>query len=90
MKISDIDSESNVVSMLDFENFFDITTDRNGYKRYNLNSTLYLNYSYGDLLEYVPSHDLHWTTVSYNIYGTTRLAWLLCKINKISDPIRPV
>ena len=76
--------------MLDFENFFDISKDDDGYYRYNLNSTLYLGYSYSDLKEYVPSHDLHWPIISYNIYGTTRLAWLLCKLNGVKDPIYPV
>ena len=90
MKASDILQDSKTLSMADFENFFDVTKDREGFYRYNLNSSLYLNFKPSDLLQYVPSHDLHWTTISYNIYGTTRFAWLLCKINEVKDPVFPV
>ena len=26
---------------------------------------------------------MHWTLISYKIYGTTRLAWLLWKVNNV-------
>lgn len=26
---------------------------------------------------------MHWTLISYKIYGTTRLAWLLLKLNNV-------
>ena len=28
-----------------------------------------------------------WTTISYNIYGTTELWWVICLLNKIENPV---
>lgn len=28
-----------------------------------------------------------WTTISYNVYGTTELWWVICLINKIDNPL---
>ena len=29
-----------------------------------------------------------WTTISYKVFGTIRLWWLLCKFNNIKDPFK--
>ena len=86
MKIKDLNSEDAKTSPLDFENFFEVYEDRRGNYSYNINSNLYLDVSGANLQVYIPTHDLHPTIVSYNIYGTPRLAWLICKLNGISDP----
>ena len=67
----------------DLENFFHIYQDKYDYFYYNLNSTLYLSIPPERLKTYVCQHDIHWPTISYNIYGTVRLAWLLMKVNSI-------
>ena len=80
MKIYDIDVK---VDDNDFENFFQIYTDRKGNYSFNLNSTIYLSFSDDVYGHYTTKTDLFWTTISYNIYGTTRLAWLLMKLNDV-------
>lgn len=87
-KIADVfDSDQVDISFLDFENFFNIYQDENAYYFYNLNSTVYLDIPQSRLKNYVCQHDLHWPTISYNIYGTVRLAWVLMKVNNISPDI---
>lgn len=71
------------VRLVDFENFFDVYVDKNNRDMYyfNLNSTMYID---GDSLPtYELSHNLFWTQISYNIYKTTRLWWILMKVNNI-------
>ena len=80
MKIYDIDVN---VDDNDFETFFQIYTDRKGNYSYNLNSTIYLSFSDETVKNYMTKMDMFWTTISYNIYGTTRLAWLLMKLNGV-------
>lgn len=87
-KIADVfDSDQVDISFLDFENFFNIYQDENAYYFYNLNSTVYLDIPQSRLKNYVCQYDLHWPTISYNIYGTVRLAWVLMKVNNISPDI---
>lgn len=80
MKLSDIDDS---VKITDLDGFFDIYEDSNKNYYYNLNSTLYINVPESRLLKYKLSSNLFWTTISYQLYGTTRLWWLLMKLNKV-------
>lgn len=82
MKIYELEQSPDYLKITDFENFFNIF-DINGNVQYNLNSTLYFNISDDILEDYTLSTNAHWPLISYQIYGTTRLAWLLLKINKI-------
>lgn len=79
--ISDIDPDYSSSKITDLENFFDIYLDKNGNYVYNLNQGLYFKFDKSLLPVYVCDHDAHWPLVSYKLYGTTRLAWLLAKIN---------
>lgn len=85
MKLNDIDVENKdaYVKITDLDNFFSIYTDGRGNLSYNLNETLYLDIVPSALDEYVLKHDMHWPLISYKLYGTTRLAWLLLKINNV-------
>lgn len=85
-KISDFEDEQTLkyLKITDFENFFDIHQDKNDRYFYNLNSTLYFDVDENSLLEYTCTINMHWTLISYKLYGTTRLAWLLWKLNNIS------
>ena len=86
MKITDITQEidnfNDVFKITDLEHFFTVHEDNGKYK-YNLNETLYIDAPDAECSHYVLKHDLFWTTISYNIYGTTRLAWLLMKLNNV-------
>ena len=66
-----------------FRKFFDVYKKDDKYY-YNLNTSLYLNCDETNLKTYICTHEMHWPLISYNIYGTPRLAWLLLKINKVS------
>ena len=91
MKISDVDKS---VKYSDFENFLDIYEDDSlpgSPYRFNLNSTVYF-VGVPKSTERI-THDMFWTTLSYQIYGTTRLWWVLMKVNgvgmnKAFEPVR--
>lgn len=88
LKISDIDQS---VRFVDFENLLDIYVDSRDNYMFNLNSTVYLEGLKCKM--YKPSHDMFWTTLSYELYKTTRLWWVLMKINDVGmdrcmEPVR--
>lgn len=80
MKQRDVDSS---LKITDLENMFTIHEDNNGFFKYNLNETVYFNGGDSNYDYYTLKTDAFWTLVSYKIYGTTRLAWLLMKINGV-------
>ena len=87
MKITDLadiyENYGDVVKITDFEHFFNVYQDGKKNFKYNLNSTVYFDTKNAKTLEYVVKYDSHWTLISYNIYKTTRLAWLLMKLNDV-------
>ena len=88
MKVYDLtDIDRNIDTYLkitDEENFFNVNLDARNKYVFNLNSTIYFDISSTDnLLKFQLTHDMHWPLISYKIYGTTRLVWLLLKINNI-------
>jgi hypothetical protein len=82
MKISDLD---NTIEIVDFENMFNIYEDKKtkSYK-YNLNESLYINIDLNQCEKYKLTTDAFWPLISYKLYDTTKLYWLLMKINRIS------
>ena len=83
MKASEIDD---TIKIVDMENFFDVFEDKTHVGdpyAYNLNSTVYFDGA--PRLKYTLSHDMFWTTISYEIYGTTRLWWVLMKVNGVNS-----
>lgn len=86
MKLSDLKREipnyQSVYKFTDLENFFNIYEKDNNYV-YNLNSTLYLNIDESALQTYILKSDMFWPLISYKLYETTHLAWLLMKINNV-------
>ena len=76
----------------DLENLFDINQDPMDRYWFNLNENLYLDVPDAALNTYTCQYaEMHWPLISYMIYGTTRLAWLLMKLNgvKIEDVFLP-
>lgn len=67
----------------DLENSFKIHVDKNNNAVFNLNETVYFNFPGSMIKLYVLDHPLHWSTISYKIYNTTRLAWFLMKLNNV-------
>ncbi len=83
-RIKDFKDSKTWLKAMDLENFFNVYADKNGNFVYNLNNSIYFNVQKGSLDEYTLSHDMHWTLISYMLYGTTRFAWLLMKVNNIT------
>ena len=79
------------VKSADLENAFTVFLDRRGNYVYNLNETMCfpdIDMIPDSSLEYYQCKELdQWTTVAYNVYGDTRYAWLLLKVNKIRDAL---
>lgn len=80
MKNSDLKVKTNIT---DLENALSIYKNKDGNYIYNLNETVYLNIPTSRLEIYIPDHPSHWPLISYKLYNTTRLAWLLMKVNHI-------
>ena len=84
MKTYDILDRPNFFKITDLENFFKVSVDKNNAYVFNLNETLVFDVDKSRLTAFVCDQYMHWPLLSYKIYGTTRLAWLLMKINKVS------
>lgn len=91
-KITDILSYEKFINPEDLANAFNIHADLTlgeHYKVYNINKTVVLK-GLDDIVlnsfEYyqVQSNDT-WNLISYKIYGTIQLWWLILKINKINN-----
>lgn len=82
--ISDSEFADQERNFLDLENMFSIYVDKRGNYVFNLNETVYLNIDKSSILEHKLTHDMFWTTISYQLYKTTRLAWLLMKLNNVN------
>lgn len=68
----------------DFENTLNVYQDKNNNWLYNLNQSTTLSVDESLILTYTCQYDSHWPLISYNLYGTTRLAWMLYKLNDIN------
>jgi hypothetical protein len=92
MKITEIQGYSNYITNYDLANMFNIYTDNKLgplYKTYNLNRSITIKG-----IDSIPATQITTYTVkdgdtlnliSYNLYGTIELWWLLAKINNIYD-----
>lgn len=86
MKLLNLDKEQKTwLKITDFENYFDIHIDDKNNYVYNLNATAQIIISDEYIKLYKCQSDIHWPLISYNLYGTTRLAWLLLKLNNVKD-----
>jgi hypothetical protein len=46
----------------------------------NIESSYYKTYT-------IPANNMPYTLISYNLYGTILLWWLICSVNKIQNPV---
>lgn len=84
LKVSDLKSLQFKPEQEDLENLFTVHVDKKGNYIYNLNRGL--RFSINDdtaLYTYTITHSMHWPLASYQIYQTTRLAWLLMLLNGV-------
>ena len=71
------------LKMQDLENMLTVHKDKRGNYVFNLNRGLYISLSRDYLAYYTLSNPMHWPVISYVIYDTTRLAWLLMLVNDV-------
>ena len=93
-KIFQIQGLEDFIGGFDLANIFNVENDKtlnDPYQlTYNINNTLVFKNmaetpaSY--FTTYIPRNLDAWPLISYNEYGTTRLWWLICKVNNIADP----
>lgn len=93
MKVRDLDDRSlrEVLKITDFEHFFEVYLDKHGNYAYNLNQGLYFKFDSKLLPSYECKSQMFWPLISYQLYGSTRLAWLLMKLNNVGvdDMFKP-
>jgi len=85
MKKKDIyDNVPDYWKATDLENLFDINPDSLGRYGFNLNENLYLDVPDRVMGTYICQYaEMHWPLISYVLYGSTRFAWLLMKLNNV-------
>lgn len=85
MNISDLDLDEtkSYLKITDLDNFFDVFIDARNNTVFDINKTLYIDVDRSKLPDFIVDTPMHWTLISYKIYGTTRLAWLLWKLNNV-------
>jgi len=73
-----------------YENFFNIYTDNDGFKFYNLLCSINLFPANNSSAEdtYVVKFNDTWASISYNQYNTMDLWWLVCAYNQIKNPVQ--
>lgn len=86
MKIFEVDDDTiqNYLAIHDMENIFEIYRDNKNNYQYNLNSTIYLDFPNSAIKEYTVTNPMQWSIISYKLYNTTRLAWVLMKLNNVN------
>lgn len=85
MKIKqlELDETNNYLKITDLENWFETFEDKRNNTVFDINRTIYINVDPSKLPDFECNSEMHWPLISYKIYGTTRLAWLLWKLNKV-------
>tara|TARA_R110002051_G_C8478277_1_gene461202 strand:+ start:50 stop:361 length:312 start_codon:yes stop_codon:yes gene_type:complete len=76
--------------MKDYENIFSKHSTSSGHVYYNILKTINfpekLPISVVD--DYTVTGALPYTVLSYKLYKTTKLWWLICLVNKIKNPVK--
>jgi hypothetical protein len=75
-----------------YENIFDVFTDQDGYYYYNLLQSVVLPENLPDSLfqTYVAIPGDTLPFISYKIFSTINLWWIICIANNITNPIDPI
>lgn len=89
MKQFEINELSNLLKE-DFANLFNVYQNKEHKYFYNINRGLFLKnldeMAPGYFSQYEIKYKDTWPLISYKIYGTIELWWLVCKANNILDP----
>lgn len=73
-----------------YENIFKVYKNDKGQYYYNINKSIVFpeNIDKTKVSFITVKQKQAWTTISYNVYGTIELWWLICLLNKIDNPIK--
>lgn len=85
---NDIDVLSKL-NAYNFENLFKVYRDGEDPYYYNLLNTIVLPTDLNPSVYYeytIPGPNISWTNLSYQVYGTIRLWWIICIANDIQNP----
>lgn len=92
MKITEIDEYRNFISRFNLANMFNVYDDKSlgsNYKAYNLNRGLIItgmeNIPATQLSTYKVKEGDNLNLISFHLYGTIELWWIIAKLNKITD-----
>jgi hypothetical protein len=90
MKRTDIPEINN--SSFSYENFFNIYETDQGYRFYNLlkNISIFASNNSEIEQEYISDYTDTWYSISYRVYGTLNLWWLVCLYNNIPNPFERI
>lgn len=70
----------------DLDKMLSLFIDEEGRWKFNLNSTFYLIDIPDSVCKwYICPTDMHWPSISWKVYGSTRLYWFLMKLNGVRD-----
>ncbi|MEO6584422.1 MAG: hypothetical protein ABIO05_08865 [Ferruginibacter sp.] len=71
-----------------YENIFSVY-ERDGMYFYNLLNTITFPTEINPLLysNYIVNGNLSWQLLSYKLYGTIKLWWVICAVNQIQNPL---
>ncbi len=77
------------LSDYDYENIFSVYTDEDGFFFYNLLNSVNFPEDISPLLYnlYTVKAGEVWPTISYRVYNTIKLWWLICAANRIFNPL---
>lgn len=82
--LSEMDNSGlSFLRITDYENSLNVYKDTSGNYFFNLNNNLYLTVKKSAILTYVSDYDVQWPLLAYKLYGNTRLAWILMKVNGV-------
>jgi hypothetical protein len=78
------------ISLYRYENFFNIYTDSNGFRFYNLLKSINLFPANNSEVEevYNTTYNDTWHLISFKNYNTMDLWWLVCAYNQIINPVK--
>lgn len=78
------------ISHYQYEKIFKVHTDTDGKEYFNMYNTLHIDDDIDPALYYEYTFTLSdlWTKMAHEIYGDTRLWWIICLTNKIDNPLK--
>jgi hypothetical protein len=79
-------------SAFSYENFFNVYETNQGFRFYNLLKNISIFSSNDSEIEdeYITDYLDTWYSISYRVYGTLNLWWLVCLYNNINNPFERI